>query len=70
MSDLRHDGRTARQPEPASPCVGICRLDPVTRLCQGCRRTAGEIVRWSSAGSEEKLAILAELGGRRAISGS
>jgi predicted Fe-S protein YdhL (DUF1289 family) len=51
--------------QPASPCVGVCRLDPVTRLCLGCRRTAGEIMRWPGAGREEKLAILAKLGERR-----
>ncbi|MEM6618765.1 MAG: DUF1289 domain-containing protein [Pseudomonadota bacterium] len=32
----------------ASPCTGICRLDPVTSWCQGCGRGGDEIVDWGT----------------------
>jgi predicted Fe-S protein YdhL (DUF1289 family) len=32
----------------ASPCVGICRIDPQTRLCEGCLRTLDEIAAWGT----------------------
>ncbi len=32
---------------PASPCVDICRLDPVTGWCEGCLRTIEEIAGWA-----------------------
>lgn len=52
-------------PEPASPCIGVCRLDPVERFCLGCGRTIEEIARWPVASAEERRAILARLAGRR-----
>ncbi len=51
---------------PVSPCVGICLIDPRTRLCRGCLRTLDEIARWYAAGAAEKRAILARLVTRRA----
>lgn len=40
-----------------SPCVGICRLDPVTALCQGCFRTIEEIQAWPELSNSQKLLI-------------
>ncbi|MCB2261989.1 MAG: DUF1289 domain-containing protein [Candidatus Thiosymbion ectosymbiont of Robbea hypermnestra] len=51
--------------EPPSPCIGICKLDPPTGLCRGCRRTLDEIARWTSLGTAEKQAVLKQLGSRR-----
>ena len=51
---------------PASPCLGICILDPATRQCRGCLRTVDEIARWYEAGIDEKRALLAALEARRA----
>jgi predicted Fe-S protein YdhL (DUF1289 family) len=50
---------------PASPCVGICLMDPHTGQCRGCLRTIAEIARWYEASLPEKRAILARLDGRR-----
>jgi predicted Fe-S protein YdhL (DUF1289 family) len=50
---------------PASPCIGICLLDPATRQCRGCLRTVDEIAHWYSAGAAEKRAVLATLQARR-----
>jgi predicted Fe-S protein YdhL (DUF1289 family) len=59
---------TAGEPgasNPASPCIGICLMDPATRACRGCLRTIDEIAGWYDAGAAEKEAILARLALRR-----
>jgi len=50
---------------PASPCVGICLVDPATRSCRGCLRTVDEIARWYEASPAEKRELLAALAARR-----
>ena len=50
---------------PASPCVGICLLDPATGYCRGCLRSVTEIASWYDASAAEKRAILARLHQRR-----
>jgi predicted Fe-S protein YdhL (DUF1289 family) len=42
----------------ASPCVRNCCLDE-QNVCMGCGRSLEEIVAWSAASADEKLAILA-----------
>ena len=39
----------------ASPCIDICRMDPVTGLCEGCARTIDEIAAWSRLDDAAKL---------------
>jgi predicted Fe-S protein YdhL (DUF1289 family) len=56
---------TASDAPPASPCLGICLMDPATRMCRGCLRTIDEIRAWYEASATEKRAILARLGERR-----
>jgi predicted Fe-S protein YdhL (DUF1289 family) len=51
--------------EPASPCIGVCRLDPAGSFCVGCGRTLDEIARWPRADAREKRAILDRLAARR-----
>lgn len=53
-------------PAPASPCLGICLMDPTTRMCRGCLRTIEEIAGWYAASVVEKQAILDRLAARRA----
>jgi len=55
----------AEEPSPASPCLGICLMDPQTRMCRGCLRTIEEIRTWYVAGAAEKRAILSRLAARR-----
>ena len=50
---------------PASPCIGICLMDPATRTCRGCLRTIDEIAGWYDASTPEKQAILGRLAARR-----
>jgi predicted Fe-S protein YdhL (DUF1289 family) len=47
-----------------SPCIKICRLDPTTRLCVGCLRTAAEIGAWPTLDGPGRLALLAALAER------
>jgi predicted Fe-S protein YdhL (DUF1289 family) len=51
---------------PASPCLGICLMDPRTRMCRGCLRTIDEISGWYEASVADKRAILERLATRRA----
>ena len=44
-----------------SPCIDICKLDPVTKLCLGCWRTLDEIARWSQMSRAERQLVLAKL---------
>jgi len=48
-----------------SPCVGICRLDPLTGLCLGCMRSADEIAAWPRASYVQRLQIVERLRTRR-----
>ena len=52
-----------------SPCIGVCVLDPVTGFCQGCLRTADEIMAWPSADGATQRVILDELKVRRRSAG-
>ncbi len=51
--------------ELASPCVGVCKMDPMTDLCRGCRRTLDEIAGWTAFSAAEKSAVLERLGTRQ-----
>lgn len=44
-----------------SPCIGVCTLDPATRICVGCGRSITEIAAWPSLSEAERKAILARL---------
>ena len=52
-----------------SPCIGICRLDPVSELCAGCMRTLADIAAWPAADDDERLAIVRRLRARRRAAG-
>lgn len=49
-----------------SPCTNICRMSPDTGWCEGCQRTIEEITRWSRSTDDDRRAILAAIGERRA----
>jgi predicted Fe-S protein YdhL (DUF1289 family) len=44
-----------------SPCINVCRIDRRSGLCEGCKRTTDEIMRWPYASEAEQAAILAQL---------
>ena len=41
----------------ASPCNSVCRIDPRTGWCEGCRRTLAEIGGWSNMNDDEKRVV-------------
>ena len=47
-----------------SPCVNICKIDPYTSVCHGCRRTLDEIAAWGSLGDDDKRWVWRQLPGR------
>ena len=53
------------EPIPVSPCLGICLMDPKTRVCRGCLRTIEEIRDWYTATPAEQRAMLDQLAARR-----
>ena len=48
-----------------SPCTGVCRIDPRSRLCSGCLRTLDEIAQWGGADDRRKQGILDNVQARR-----
>lgn len=41
-------------------------MDEENRYCRGCRRTLGEIARWSEMTEEERARVMASLPARKA----
>jgi|TARA_B100000767_G_C19262472_1_gene327839 uncharacterized protein len=37
-----------------SPCISICKTDPVTEYCYGCARTNEEKILWKDEKTDEK----------------
>ncbi len=44
-----------------SPCIKVCSLDEVRRICVGCGRTLDEIANWSHLDEVQRLAVAARL---------
>jgi hypothetical protein len=51
-----------------SPCINVCRMDPVTGLCEGCLRSLDEIARWGQTDDDDRRAILNRIERRRSES--
>jgi uncharacterized protein len=49
-----------------SPCIKVCRLEPVLDLCVGCGRTVAEIGGWLAFDPQERRRIAALLPARLA----
>ena len=52
-------------PPVPSPCVDVCRMDPVTGWCLGCARTIDEIAAWSALDNAGKRRVWKLLPARR-----
>lgn len=52
---------TPHDPDPVSPCVGVCAVNPATQLCDGCFRTLAEIEQWWDYTPAQKQTVLAEI---------
>ena len=53
-----------KRDEVDSPCVQVCVVHPVERLCTGCLRSIDEIAQWSRMSPEQRREIMAELPAR------
>ena len=40
-----------------SPCVGVCKMDEASGLCNGCLRTIDEIVAWGQSNDAARRRI-------------
>lgn len=59
---MNHLGTAAaNEDSPPSPCINICRMNPISDLCEGCLRTLDEIAQWSTASNSRKQAIWQQL---------
>ncbi|NRB34094.1 MAG: DUF1289 domain-containing protein [Rhodobacteraceae bacterium] len=47
-----------------SPCIQVCVVHPVERICTGCYRTIDEISQWSRMTAEQRSEVMAELPNR------
>lgn len=47
-----------------SPCVKLCTVHPVERICIGCLRSIEEITAWGRMTPDTRSAIMAELPSR------
>lgn len=44
-----------------SPCVQVCQIDQMLRLCLGCGRTLDEIGRWSKLDDRQRIMVMQKL---------
>ena len=52
-------------PSLPSPCISICKMDPVSGFCYGCYRSRDEIAAWRGMEVAEQKALLRALHERR-----
>jgi predicted Fe-S protein YdhL (DUF1289 family) len=45
-----------------TPCISICFIDPGTKSCTGCNRTAEEIREWTKYTHEQRMEVMIRLG--------
>lgn len=50
----------------ASPCIGVCRIDPATGWCVGCRRSLDEIAAWGALDDRARREVLRRVAERAA----
>lgn len=50
-----------------SPCIGVCVIDEVSGLCEGCLRTLEEIAIWGSSTDAQRRQVLARIDARRRV---
>lgn len=48
-----------------SPCINICRMNPLSGLCEGCLRSLDEIAGWSAMSDRDRQAVLNQIPARR-----
>lgn len=56
-----------KRDEIESPCIKICVVHPVERICTGCYRSIDEIGAWSKMSPEVRASIMQDLPERAAL---
>ena len=46
-----------------SPCINNCKLNEITKICEGFGRTIKQIVEWTFMTDEERKGIMKRVGG-------
>ena len=54
--------------EVKSPCIGVCAVDELSGICQGCYRTIEEIQAWWDMGATAQKDLLTTLAHRQSAS--
>lgn len=67
MSAHGHSARPRIPHAVPSPCINVCRMDPATGWCVGCRRTLDEIAAWGTLDDDARRAIWHALAQRRGV---
>lgn len=44
-----------------TPCINICKINPHSKLCEGCKRTIDEIAEWIYLTDKQRETIIKEL---------
>jgi predicted Fe-S protein YdhL (DUF1289 family) len=50
-----------------TPCINVCKINPQTKLCDGCGRTIDEISYWSKYSDSERATIINRVNSREEI---
>jgi predicted Fe-S protein YdhL (DUF1289 family) len=50
----------------ASPCIGVCAIEPRSGWCEGCLRTIDEIAAWGALDDRSRREVWKRLPARRA----
>jgi len=53
-----------KPPQLINPCINICKIDPFTNVCIGCKRTQKEISEWFWMDENQKKIIMKKLKNR------
>jgi predicted Fe-S protein YdhL (DUF1289 family) len=53
-----------------TPCIKVCKIDPHTEICIGCKRYVEEIENWRLLNDEDRLCIMEQLKDRNNEPGS
>jgi len=56
-----------KRDEIESPCIKVCVIEPVSRLCTGCLRTIDEITAWGRMSPDERRTVMAALPSRAGL---
>ncbi len=61
---MSEDDNLWQRDEIDSPCIQVCVVHPVERICTGCLRSIDEITQWSKMTNEERHQVVADLPNR------